>query len=109
MTRTIFALLLISLSVAACDSGAPETNPNANSPAKVNAPAPTTPAPSASPEVSPSIKPQLKAGDKVKVATNGSVAEATVISVDEKSGQVTVKLQGESKEKTVAIGDIVKQ
>ena len=111
MTRTIFALLLLSLSVAACDAGPTETNPNANSPAKANANGQVSPAPatSPSPEASASVKPQLKAGDKVKVTTNGSFADATVVSVDEKTGQVTVKLQGESKEKTVAIGDIVRQ
>ena len=111
MTKTIFALLLLCLSIAACDPGSTETNPNTNSPAKANANVTTSPTPAASPspESSPSAKPQLKAGDKVKVTTNGSLVEATVVSVDEKLGQVTVKLQGESKEKTVAISDIVRQ
>jgi len=109
MTRTVFAALLLSLSVAACDSSPTETNSNANSPTKAaNAQVSPTPAPIPSLEPSPSAKPQLKAGDKVKVATNGSTADATVVSVDEKLGQVTVKLQGESKEKTVAIGDIIR-
>ena len=109
MTRTIFAVLLLCLSIAACEPGATETNPNANSPAKANGQVSATPALSPSPEASPSATPQLKAGDKVKVATNGGISDATVVSVDEKTGQVTVKLQGESKEKAVAIRDIVRQ
>jgi len=39
----------------------------------------------------------------------GSPVDATVVSVDEKSGKVTVKVQGEKEEKTIAITDIVKQ
>ena len=109
MIRTVFAALLLSLSVAACESSPTETNTNASSPTKAaSGQASPTPAPIQSPEPIASAKPQLKAGDKVKVATNGSTAEATVVSVDEKLGQVTVKLQGESKEKTVAIGDIIR-
>jgi hypothetical protein len=108
MTRTVFAALLLSLSVAACESSPTETNSNTNSPAKAASASPTTPAPIQSPEASPAAKPQVKAGDKVKVANNGVTTEATVVSVDEKLGQVTVKLLGESKEKTVAIGDIIR-
>jgi len=33
---------------------------------------------------------QFKAGDKVKVTTNGSSTEATVVSVDEKAGKVRI-------------------
>jgi hypothetical protein len=60
------------------------------------------------PEPIASARPQVKAGDKVKVSNNGTTSEATVVSVDEKLGQVTVKIQGETKEKTVAIGDIIR-
>ncbi|HEY3027410.1 MAG TPA: hypothetical protein VGJ55_14770 [Pyrinomonadaceae bacterium] len=111
MTRIIFAVLLLSLSIAACEPGSTETNSNANSPANTNANGQASPAPAASPSpvASPSATPQLKAGDKVKVTTNGVISDATVVSVDEKTGQVTVRLQGETKEKTVAIRDIVKQ
>ena len=109
MTRTIFAVLLLSLSIAACEPGPTETNSNANSPANANNQASPAPVQSPSPVASPSATPQLKAGDKVKVTANGGISEATVVIVDEKTGQVTVKLQGETKEKTVAIRDIVKQ
>lgn len=108
MTRTVFAALLLSLSVAACESSPTETNPNAKPATAASAPASPTPVPVQSPEPVASAKPQLKAGDKVKVTTNGATAEATVVSVDEKLGQVTVKVTGESKEKTVAIGDIIR-
>ena len=107
MTRILFAVLLLSLSIAACEPGPTETNSNANSPA--NGQVSPAPVQSPSPVASPSATPQLKAGDKVKVTTNGGISEATVVSVDEKTGQVAVKLQGDSKEKTVAIRDIVKQ
>lgn len=109
MIRIVFAVLLLSLSIAACEPAATETNSNANSPANANGQVSPAPVQSPSPVASPSATPQLKAGDKVKVTTNGGISEATVVSVDEKTGQVTVKLQGESKEKTVAIRDIVKQ
>ncbi|MEO8435088.1 MAG: hypothetical protein ABI596_09350 [Pyrinomonadaceae bacterium] len=109
MTRTVLAALLLSLSAAACEQTPTETNSNGNSaPKAATAQASPTPVPVQPPEPIASAKPQLKAGDKVKVATNGSTSEATVISVDEKGGQVTVKLHGESKEKTVAIGDIIR-
>ncbi len=107
MTRIFFAVLLLSLSIAACEPAPTETNSNANSPA--NGQVPPAPVQSPSPVASPSATPQLKAGDKVKVTTNGGISEATVVSVDEKTGQLAVKLQGDSKEKTVAIRDIVKQ
>jgi hypothetical protein len=75
---------------------------------KTNASTQATPAPVASPslEASPAAKPALKAGDKVKVTNNGSLADATIVSIDEKLGQVTVKIQGEKNEKTVAIADV---
>jgi sRNA-binding protein len=50
-----------------------------------------------------------KAGDKVKVTINGSAVEATVVSIDEKAAKATVKVQGETKERTVNLSDIVKQ
>ncbi len=111
MTRTVFALLLLCLSIAACDPAATETNTNANPAVKANTNAQASPTPASSPltEASPAVKPPLKAGDKVKVTTNGSTVEATIVSVDEKLGKVTIKVQGESKEKTVAIADVISQ
>ena len=109
MIRTVLAALLLSLSVAACESSPTETSTNANSPARAaSSQASPTLAPIQSPEASSAAKAPLKAGDKVKVTTNGATAEATVVSVDEKLGQVTVKVTGESKEKTVAISDIIR-
>jgi transcription antitermination factor NusG len=108
MTKKIFALLLLSLTLAACDSSSTETNSNANNAPKVNAVTPTT-IPSPSPEPSPSVTAQLKPGDKVKVASNGTLSEGTVVSVDEKSGKLTVRLQGESKDKLVSISDVTRQ
>ena len=107
MTKKLFALVILSLTLAACEPAGTENNTNANSNAKSNNPAASTPAP-ASPEPSPSVRAQLKAGDKVKVTINGSASDATVVSVDEKSGKVTVKVEGQKEEKTVAIADVTK-
>lgn len=111
MTKKIVALLVLTLSLAACDSSSTETNSNANNPAKANTndQVSPTPIPSLTPEPSVSVKSQLKAGDKVKVAVNGSLTDATIVRVDEKSGKVTVKIQGQSEEKTVPISDLVRQ
>jgi len=112
--RKIFAVVLLSVAFAACDSGSTDNNSNANTSTNTNSkPAPTleqaSPATSApTPEVSPSATSSLKAGDKVRVAINGASAAATVLSVDEKAGKVTVKIEGQSGEKTVAIADVTK-
>ncbi|MGH9971795.1 MAG: hypothetical protein ACREBG_28925 [Pyrinomonadaceae bacterium] len=110
MTKKIFAVLLLSLAVSACESNPAETNSNANN-ANAKAPAQASPtmAPSPSAEPTSPNAAQLKAGDKVKIMVNGSATEATVVSVDEKLGKVTIKVQGESKERTVAIADITRQ
>jgi protein involved in polysaccharide export with SLBB domain len=104
MTKKLFAVMLLLLTIGACEPAGTENNSNANSNAK---PAASTPAP-VSPEPSPSAKSQLKVGDKVKVTINGVVTDATVVSVDEKSGKVTVKVEGQKEEKTVAIADVIK-
>jgi len=104
MTKKLFAVMLLSLTISACEPAGTENNSNANSNAR---PAASTPAP-ATPEPSPSVKPQLKTGDKVKVTINGAATDATVVSVDEKSGKVTVKVEGQKEEKTVAIADVIK-
>jgi sRNA-binding protein len=106
MTKKIFAVMLLSLTIAACEPASTENNANANSNAR---PAASPPAPeSASPEPSPSVKPQVKAGDKIKITINGSATDATVVSVDEKSGKATVRIEGQKEEKTVAIADVIK-
>ena len=107
MTKKIFALVILSMSLAACEPAGTENNMNANSNARPNNPTASTPGP-ASPEASPAVRPQLKAGDKVKVTINGSATDATVVSVDEKSGKATVKVAGQKEEKTVTIADIIK-
>jgi sRNA-binding protein len=112
MTKKLFAIVLLSLTLAACEPASTDNNSNANSNATPNTPAAaaSTPAPvSPSPEPSAALKPQVKAGDKVKVTINGSAKDATVVSVDEKAGKVTVKVQGQKEEKTVAIADVIKE
>jgi len=104
MTKKLFAVLLLSLTITACEPAGTDNNSNANSNAR---PAASTPAP-VSPEPSSSVKPQVKAGDKVKTTINGSATDATVVSVDEKSGKVTIKVDGQKEEKTVAITDVIK-
>lgn len=106
--KKILAIALLSLAISACESNTAE---NANAPKpNTNAAAPATPAPATPvPEASQSAKVEPKAGDKVKVTINGTVTEATVVSVDDKAGKATVKIQGQKEDKTVAISDIVKQ
>jgi len=108
MLKKIFAVALLSLSLAACEPANDNSNSNSG---KVNTnTGSSTPAPVApSPEASAPVKPQLKAGDKVKVTINGTATDATVVSLDEKSGKVTVRIEGQKDEKTVAISDVVKQ
>jgi len=110
MIKTLLAVLLLSLMVVACDSS---SSTESNSPANrsANSAASASPNTSATEQASPAPPtgtPQFKAGDKVKVKSNGSSSEATVVSVDEKSGKVTVKLS-RGEEKTVAISDVTKQ
>jgi sRNA-binding protein len=105
MTKKLFAIVLLSLTLAACEQPSTE-----NSNAKPNTQAASTPAPvTPSPEPSPSVKPQIKSGDKVKVTINGTATDATVVSVDEKAGKVRVKVQGQKEEKTVALADVTKE
>lgn len=107
MTTKLFAVLALCVLIAACEPAPDETKPTA-SPATQQA---STPPPSPSPEATTqaSAAAVLKSGDKVKVTVNGSAVEATVVSVDEKLGKATVKVQGETKERTVNLSDIVKQ
>jgi len=110
MSRTILAVLFLSLTMAACDSSVTDNNSNANSQAKTTPSTQTSPTPAPStPEPSVSLQQQFKAGDKVKVVINGSSADATVVKVDEKLGKVAVKLEGQTEEKTVAISDVTKR
>ncbi|MDX6383805.1 MAG: hypothetical protein QOK48_1378 [Blastocatellia bacterium] len=103
--KKLLALGLLSLTLAACE---PASTDNTNT--KPATPATSTPAPvTPSPEPIASVKPPVKAGDKVKVTINGTATEATVVSVDEKAGKVTVKIAGQKEDKTVAIADVTKE
>jgi hypothetical protein len=104
MTKKLFAVLLLSVAAAACEPNSTETKDVKPSPAAQT----STPAPSPSVEVSTTAPVQWKAGDKVKVTGNGATMEATIVSVDEKLGKAIVKVQGETKERTVNLSDIVK-
>ena len=111
MMMKIFAVALLALALTACESSSDNTNSaNENKPAATT-PAAATPATAASPVSSPAATAvtQLKAGDKVKVTLNGSSSEATIVSVDDKAGKATVKIQGQKEDKTVALSAVTKQ
>jgi sRNA-binding protein len=111
MTMKILAVAFLALTLSACESAENTNNGNENKPAATT-PAQATPAtasPAASPVASPAASTQLKAGDKVKVNLNGSSSDATVVSVDEKGAKVTVKIQGQKEDKTVALSAVSKQ
>ncbi len=105
MMKKIFAVLLLSLTAAACESNTNETTNATPTPALQTSP---TPAPGPSVEASPAATAQWKAGDKVKVTINGSAAAATIVSIDEKGAKATVKVQGETKDRTVDLAAIAK-
>ena len=112
MTTKLFAVVLLALALSACDSTSTPENTDANRNAEH--PATASPSPGANDQATPapvastSNTPQFKAGDKVKVKSNGTSSDATVVSVDEKLGKVTVKLSG-GEEKIVALSDVTKQ
>jgi len=113
MTIKVLAVAFLALALTACESSTENANnSNENKPAATS-PTAATPAtaasPASSPVASPAASTQLKAGDKVKVTLNGSSSEATVVSVDEKAGKATVKVQGQKENKTVAISAVSKQ
>lgn len=107
MNKKLIAMLVLSFALSACESEPSETNANsnANKPGATATPAPVTPAP----EASPAARAELKAGDKVRVAVNGASTEAKIVSIDEKAGKVTVRVDGEKQDRTVATADVVKQ
>jgi sRNA-binding protein len=110
MTIKILAVAVLALALTACESeNANNSNENkpAATPAAASPAAPTTPA--TAPATSPAAATQFKVGDKVKVTINGSSSEATVVSVDEKAGKATVKIQGQKEDKTVALSAVSKQ
>ena len=108
MMMKIFAIALLALALTACESSTENANSSNENKPSAATPAAATPAATAAP-ASPVASMQIKAGDKVKVTTNGASTEATVVSVDEKAGKVTVKMQGQKEEKTVPISAVTKQ
>ncbi len=105
MTTKILAILTLALLISACESTSDEAKPSPSPTAQANA----TQAPSPSPESTATAAAAVKAGDKVKVTIKGAAVEATVVSIDEKAGKATIKVQGETKERTVNVAEIVKQ
>lgn len=105
MTTKFLVILSLCVLMAACEPATEVTQPTA-SPAAQSTP---TTVPTPSPEATPtSTATALKTGDKVKVTVNGSAVAATIVSIDEKAAKATVKVQGETKERTVNLSDIVK-
>jgi hypothetical protein len=105
MTTKILAVLALALFISACEPNSTETTPAASPTVQPAA----TQAPSPSAEATPAANIAPKAGDKVKVTINGSVAAATIVSIDDKAGKAVVKVTGETKERTVNLSEIVKQ
>lgn len=106
MTTRILAILALALFISACESTSPDAQPTPSPTAQSAANPASTPSPEAD-HPAPSVA--FKAGDKVKLTTNGSTLEAVVISVDDKAGKAVVKVAGETKERTVNLSEIVKQ
>lgn len=103
MTRKLIVMLALSFALSACESATLENNSNGNTAkpsATTQTPALSTPPQEASPAA---VRSELKAGDKVKVTVNGASVQATVVSVDEKAGKVTVRVEGEKQDRTVAL------
>jgi len=106
MTTKILAVLALALLISACEPTSPDATP---SPSPTAQPAATAAATTPTETDHPAPNIALKAGDKVKVTINGSTAEATIVSVDDKAGKAVIKVAGETKERTVNLSEIVKQ
>ena len=105
MTTKILAILALALFICACEPNSNETPPSPSPTAQPTA----TVAPSPSSEPSAAAPVAFKAGDKVKVAVNGAMVEATIVSIDDSAGKAVVKVRGETKERTANMSEIVKQ
>lgn len=53
-------------------------------------------------------KPAFKAGDKLKARFFASFEDATVVSIDDKTGKIVVKKDGSAEEKALDFGDVIK-
>ena len=102
MTTKLLTVLTLAVLLAACEPASPDTQPGPSPAAQA------TPTPVASPSPQPTAS-AVKPGDNVKVTIDGSAVEATIVSIDEKAAKATVKVQGETKERTVNLAEIVKQ
>ena len=107
MTMKLLAVLSLCVLIAACEPATDVTKPTASPAAQSTPTVVPTPSPEATAPASAATA--LKTGDKVKVTVNGSAVEATIVSIDEKAAKATVKVQGETKERTVNLSEIVKQ
>ena len=105
MATKLISILALALLLGACESTPPEATPSATPTAQPTA----TQAASPSPEATATAPVAWKAGDKVKVTINGAAVDATIVSIDEKAGKATVKVQGETKERTVNLSELAKQ
>ena len=105
MATKLISILALALLLGACESVPPEAQPGATPIAQATA----TPAPSPSPEATAAVPVAWKAGDKLKVTINGAAVNATVVSIDEKAAKAIVKVQGETKERTVNLSELAKQ
>jgi len=105
MTTKILVVLALALFISACEPNSNEPNPGPSPTVQAAA----TPASTTSPEASPAVNVAFKAGDKVKVTINGSAVSATIVRFDDKAGTAVVKVEGETKERTVTRSEIVKQ
>ncbi len=104
MATKLISILALALLLGACESTPPDAKPEPTPVAQATA----TPAPIASPEATTTAPVAWKAGDKVKVTINGAAMNATVVSIDEKAGKATVKVQGETKDQTVNLSELAK-
>ena len=105
MATKLISILALALLLGACESEPPEAHPSSTPTAQPMA----TQAASPSPEASAIVPVAWKAGDKVKVTINGAAVDATIVSIDEKAGKATVKVQGETKERTVNLSELAKR
>lgn len=105
MATKLISILALALLFGACESTPPDAKPGATP----NAQATATPAPIASPEATATAPVAWKAGDKVKVTINGAAVDAMIVSIDEKAAKATVKVQGETKERTLNLSELAKQ
>jgi PBP1b-binding outer membrane lipoprotein LpoB len=105
MATRLISILALALLLGACESTPPDAKPDPTPVAQATA----TPAASPSPEATVAAPVAWKVGDKVKVTINGAAVDATIVSIDEKAGKATVKVQGETKDRIVNLTELAKE